>query len=283
MNLKKIVAASVASVMAMGTMAVAANALSAGLVYQTNAWTFRNSIAQSEAIWWDPDFGDQMNYDNWKANDVEITGDGTYTVSFEKDILEDCKDGPEKSWNILGLQTDIRVADYPDVQITIDSMKVDGVEIPEAKNAVLGTEDPGNLTYDDYADGCNGITSTVVGVCYIGFQNNWNPDEQVIDPTASFGSKVEVTFTVSGLGDGSDDEGAASDDEGAASDDEGAASGDDGAASGSNDAPAAGTGSTNTATGSNKGNADTGIEGVAVVAGIAVLAAGAIVVAKKRK
>lgn len=41
-------------------------------------------------------------------------------------------------------------------------------------------------------------------------------------------------------------------------------------------------GATNTAT-ADKGNADTGIEGVAVVAGIAILAAGAVVIAKKRK
>lgn len=40
---------------------------------------------------------------------------------------------------------------------------------------------------------------------------------------------------------------------------------------------------TTTAAPSDKGNADTGVEGVAVVASLAVLAAGAIVVAKKRK
>ena len=45
--------------------------------------------------------------------------------------------------------------------------------------------------------------------------------------------------------------------------------------------PAEGTGNTNTAT-NDKQNADTGIEGVAVVAGLAIIAAGAVVVAKKR-
>lgn len=45
---------------------------------------------------------------------------------------------------------------------------------------------------------------------------------------------------------------------------------------------AAATGNTAAASG-DKGNADTGVEGVAVVAGLAIVAAGAIVVAKKRK
>lgn len=42
-------------------------------------------------------------------------------------------------------------------------------------------------------------------------------------------------------------------------------------------------GNTNSTATTDKGNADTGVEGVAVVAGLAIVAAGAIVVAKKRK
>lgn len=48
------------------------------------------------------------------------------------------------------------------------------------------------------------------------------------------------------------------------------------------EAPAAGDTAAETA-GDSKGNADTGIEGVAVVAGIAVVAAGAVLVSRKRK
>ena len=256
MNFKKLMAAAVASVMAMGTMAVAANALTAGLIYQTNAWTFRNTIAQSGGIWWD-EFDEANSYETWKVNDAEITGDGTYTVSFEKNVMEDCKDGPESAWNFLKLQTDIPSADYPDVQITIDSLKVDGVEIAAAKTATQGTDNTDGT--DQYADGCNGITSKVAGAYLVGFVNIWNADETVIEPS-DFGGKVEVTFTITGMGGGD------------------AAAEDDGAAT---EAPAA-TGNTSTTT-SDKNNADTGVEGVAVVAGIAVLAAGAIVIAKKRK
>lgn len=57
---------------------------------------------------------------------------------------------------------------------------------------------------------------------------------------------------------------------------------DDGAADDGADADN-GTGNTNDKTDDDKGNADTGIEGVAMAAGIAALAAGVVVVAKKRK
>lgn len=46
---------------------------------------------------------------------------------------------------------------------------------------------------------------------------------------------------------------------------------------------AAAAGNTNAAAATSKGSADTGIEGVAVVAGLAVIAAGAVIVSKKRK
>ena len=259
MNFKKLMAAAVASVMAMGTMAVAANAATAGLIYQTNAWTFRNTIAQSGGIWWD-EFDEANSYDTWVANDVEITGDGQYTVSFEKNVMDDCKDGPESAWNFLKLQTTITSDEYPDVTITIDSLKVDGNEIAAAKNAVQGTDSVDGT--DQYADGCNGITTKIVNAYLVGFVNIWNADETVIEPS-DFGGKVEVTFTVSGMGGGD------------AAEDDGNAG--DGTAADNNTV-----GNTSTTT-TDKTNADTGVEGVAVVAGIAVLAAGAIVVAKKRK
>ena len=52
---------------------------------------------------------------------------------------------------------------------------------------------------------------------------------------------------------------------------------DDGAAEDS------GAGDTSAPTNSNKGNADTGVEGVAVVAGVALVAAAAVVISRKRK
>lgn len=256
MNFKKTAATIAVSALAATAIAVSASAETAGLIFQTNAWTFRNNINQGKAIWWDPDFGDAMEFETWNANDVEITADGTYTVSFEKNVMEDCKDGPEQFWNFLKLQTDISAAEYPDVQITIDSLKVDGNEIAAAKSAVQGTD---KVQVDDYTD----ITSVnaVTDGYLVGFYNTWNPDETVIS-SEDFGGKVECTFTITGF---KAAEAAAPAEE--------------------TQAPAAAenTGNTNTAAASDKGNADTGVEGVAAVAGIAIIAAGAIVIAKKRK
>ena len=259
MKFKKIMAAAVASVMAIGTMAVAANAYTAGLIFQTNAWNFRNNINQSKAYWTDPDFDDKMVFETWKYTDVEITTDGTYTVSFEKNVMEDCKDGPETYWNFLKIQTNIPYADISeDFNITVDKLTVDGVEIADAKNAIV-TEDDLNL--DDYSD-ISGINDKKIKVVTVGFVNTWNDAQTVMDATASFGGKVEVTFTVTGLdeavpeGDGED---------------------------GESGEPEGGNNGNTSAPTDDKQNADTGIEGVAVVAGIAVLAVGAVVVAKKRK
>ena len=249
MNLKKIIAGVAASVVAVSALAISASAANAGLVFQTNAWTFRNNINQSKAVWWD-EFDEANDFDTWNCSDVEITGDGTYTVSFEKNVMEDCKDGPETFWNFLKLQTNISEAEYPDLAITVDKLTVDGREVAAAKDAVLGTD---KLAADAYSD----IAAiTAVDDAYtIGFYNTWNPEQTVIDGTADFGGKVELTFTVTGFG----------------SAEEVTEAGEE-----------AGSGDT-TVTDGNKGNSDTGVEGVAVIAGLAVVAAGAVIVAKKRK
>lgn len=258
MNFKKTAATIAVSALAATAFAVSASAETAGLVFQTNAWTFRNTIGQSKAVWWDPDFGDAMDYETWNVSDVEITADGTYTVSFEKNIMTDCKDGPEQFWNFLKLQTDISAAEYPDVQITIDSLKVDGKEIEAAKSAAQGTD---KVTKDDYFD--SAVVKEVSDGYLVGFYNTWNPDETVIS-SEDFGGKVECTFTITGFK-GGESAPAAEDTQAPAE-----------------EAPTAGD-TTPAASASDKGNADTGVEGVAAVAGIAIIAAGAIVIAKKRK
>ena len=254
MNFKKTIAVAAVSALAATALAVSACAETAGLIFQTNAWTFRNNITQSQAIWWD-EFDEANNFDTWNVNDVEITADGTYTVSFEKNVMDDCKDGPESFWNFLKLQTNISAEAYPDVQITIDSLKVDGNEIAAAKSAAQGSD---KVQVDDYSD--NSVEAVSDGYV-LGFYNTWNSDETVIS-SEDFGGKVECTFTITGF------KAAAA----APADTEAAAD---------TQAPAA-AGDTNTAT-PDKGNADTGVEGVAAIAGIAIIAAGAIVIAKKRK
>lgn len=241
------------SALAAGAIAVSASAETAGLIYQTNAWTFRNTIFQSQGIWWD-EFDEANNYETWNVNDVEITEDGTYTVSFEKNIMEDCKDGPEQFWNFLKLQTNISAAEYPDVKITIDSLKVDGKEVEAAKSAAQGSD---KVQKDEHSDtDLKEVTDGYV----LGFYNTWNADETVIS-SEDFGGKVECTFTITGF---KTAEAAPAADETPAEE-------------------AAPAGNTNTGAAADKSNADTGVEGVAAFAGIAILAAGAILISKKRK
>ena len=93
-----------------------------------------------------------------------------------------------------------------------------------------------------------------------------------------------VAFAGSETSAPADDNNAPADDNNAPADDNNAPADDNNASAGDNTASNnSGAGNTNAPTSSNKGNADTGVEGVAVVAGLAIVAAGAVVIAKKRK
>lgn len=241
MNFKKILGAAVASVMAVSTMAVAANAATAGLGFQTDTFGFRNSILQSKAGWDSEEVGWE-DFATWNYTDVTFDSDGQYTTSFEFS-----NDNEGTKWNVLKLYTDVSAAEYPDFKITIDKMTVDGTDVTAGAQAAELVHE--NTAADSYSDA--GKENLVDTYC-ITLINTWISVTPV-DPTA-FGKKVELTFTVSGLGGG----------------DNTAAGGDEG--NGDTSAPT-----------TDKNTPDTGVEGVAAVAGIAVLAAGAIIVAKKRK
>ncbi len=247
MNIKKVLAGAVASVMAVTTFAALASAEKAGLSFQTGSFSFRNNPNQNTAYWWDED-QEQMEFDTWTYTDAEITQDGQYSVSFEKDD----SDGAV-SWKMLKLQFLISQTDYPDFAVTIDSFKIDGKDVAAGLTATLGVEE---IKPDDYTDtDFEGKKDYYV----VGFYNTYNSDMQFIK-SDDYGNKVEVTFTVSGFK---------------------AADGGDSTEAPAGDATQAGTDAP--ATTPDKNQPDTGVEGVAVVAGLAILATGAIVVAKKRK
>lgn len=82
-------------------------------------------------------------------------------------------------------------------------------------------------------------------------------DNLAVIPNDSYES-IKVTFTVTGLGGGD-------------------AAADDTTASDATDT------ATDTGASADKGSPDTGVEGVAAIAGLAVVAAGAVVLSKKRK
>ena len=159
----------------------------AGLTFYTDMWRGRESITESELLWYDgyvPEL--------WNFTDAHITGDGTYTVSFEIDKLES-DDEDETGWVLLDLQTNIDSWKYDNLDITIDSFKVDGREVESGKDGVVYYD-----RLNVYEEGYHGITEEVYSY-YVGFYNEWIPEYSVIDATEDFGNKVEVTFTVTGF------------------------------------------------------------------------------------
>ena len=256
MKLRKVLSLVTAGVVA-ASLAVSASAANAGLHFQTATYGFRNSIYQSEAYYWVDD--EQTEYDTWKYTDADITGDGQYTVSFEKDDADKAQ-----SWNMLRVMLAFTEEDQPDLQVTVDSMKVDGNEIAAAKDAKLIVD---SLAPDDFTD--EGVEFKAGKYYFIHLFNTYgkdadgNTDKGVINAD-DYGQKVEVTFTVSGFKGGEANNGGDNAEETTAAD----------------NTPAPGA---NDGTGDGKDPAHTGIDGVAVVAGLAVLATGAIVFSKKRK
>ncbi len=264
MKLRKVLAASVATVVAASALtAVAAAADYNGyLGFQTAAWSFRNSWADTGYgidsgyhngvfVWGGnsdetfPDLIDIFDYDeegyffsspdNIQLNDAKITGDGTYTVSIEN---FDWALDSASSFNLIFVSTDIP----SDAGVTITDAKliIDGVEKAVYATPEVDPDKPDHL--------------------HVLLTNIWNTNVESYTgdyPTES----LAIEFTVNGLGGGA-----------AAGDTTSDVAGDTAAGDTSADTGAA-----------DKGNADTGIEGVAAIAGLAVLAAAGVVVSKKRK
>lgn len=246
-----VAAASVAS-----AMAVSASAFTAGLGYQTGAYGFRNNPWQTEGVWWNE--GEQDEYSTWEYTDVDITGDGQYTVSFNAS-----HDDGSQNWNMLMLyfMTSASENGFVDgeelnISVTIDKLTIDGKEY-DASKAVFGIGEA--VRPDDYSDAKFADNAVIKDPMTVTFYNTYNKDIDGVISGSDFGNKVEVTFTVSGMSGAGDNTPAAD---------------------GTDNQPVAGDTTQNTG---DKTTPDTGVEGVAVVAGIAVIAAGAIVVAKKRK
>ena len=236
MNFKKIIAAAVASVMAVGTMAVAASAADyiAGFTFQTGTYIFRDTIAQSKILFWDNEIGEAVEVAG-SFKDATITGNGTYTV--ELSGVED------NSWNMLKIDTNISSNDYPNINMVVKSIEVDGAAVDFNADDVAVDLSQHNRS-NDYSD----YEFEVLFAARVQLINTYDSIAAIENKAID---SVKVTFEITGMDDGA-----------AASDENGGTEG-------------AGTDDKNTP--------DTGVEGVAVEAGIAVLAAGAIIVAKKRK
>lgn len=178
--------------------------------------------------------------------DVKIDKDGTYKVGVTD--FDWALDG-SSSFNLLFVSTDIPFdkdagEDGESVAKFSDcKIIVDGTVTSEVADPIIDTEDGKK----------SGHTKVL-------FANIWNDALKKDGYNGAYPTKsLEIEFTVSGLGSGEDKTTAPADTDVPAT-----------------DAPA-------TTGDSSKPSTNTGVEGVAAVAGVAVLAAGAVVVAKKRK
>ena len=148
-------------------------------------------------------------------------------------------------WNMLKLETSIDMDATPDVVLTITDIQLDGASVDFDKEAAA--MNISSLVSDDYSSEAFNIQNA----CRAQIIN-------VYDGLAAVANEgydtIKVTFDVTGLG--------------------GGAAADDTAAPADTTAPAATP---------DKGSPDTGVEGIAVVAGAAIAAGGVLMLSKKRK
>ena len=280
MKLLKVLSASAVAAAVASTLVVAAGAEKAGLGFQTANWLFRNSLEQSKIYVCDTNaeepsgeaVGDEYFACPGSFEDVTIDKDGTYTAKLTGIEGKDRGDNVATGFNVLKLNTNISVEEHPDVVITLTSVKFAGTEVLSAPVSFDNVADNDINDFDttkpdaNCADNPDALTANVAGVPLI---NTWTPDAEILDDQAgNFASDIEVTFDVTGYDKAPADTDAPATDAPADTD------------APATDAPATDAPTTGDST---KPNTNTGVEGVAAVAGVALLAAGAVVVAKKRK
>lgn len=157
--------------------------------------------------------------------------------------LNGVKDG---GWNMLKLETNIDLDATPDIKLEITDVVLNGASVDFDKDVAVMSEDAATSS-DDYSDWSFSIANTgrvqLINVY----------DNLTAIPNDSYES-IKITFTVSGM-----------------------------SAPAASDATDTGASDAGTTTGADKGSPDTGVEGIAVVAGLAVIAAGAVAISRKRK
>ena len=282
MKLRKIMAGIIATSVA-GTMAVAASAqYDAFVMYASGNW-YPALIADASGHFEDPNSGAVTE---WTSGTAEVTKDGTYTVSVAdiKASAVDEETGEETmaavtaegamvfNVDIVDLAKDLGIgADaegYDDLKTGAEKMefaKSKGVNVTDVKITQVKDGETTEVAVDSNKILFGDIEGN--GKLRIELYNEYGDTKNDAPLKVSdlfFNEKLEVTFTISGI-DAILNGGSTTPDE--------------------TDAPATDAPATDapTAGDSTKDNTNTGVEGVAAVAGVAIVAAGAVIVAKKRK
>lgn len=271
MKISKVLAAGVAAAAVASTLSVAAAAedYNAYIGFQSTVYSFRNEWDESNygkatdyfdqfIVWGNndpetfPDYEDNFDYDiagyviDATYDDAVIDGDGTYTVS-----------ATDLDWALDGA-TDFNLI-YVSTDVPIDA----GAVCTEAKIIVDGE------VVKTVADPICDETKSYFNIA---LANTWNPDiggYGLAYPTES----LEIEFTITGLGAGDAD--VATVDEAPAATEAPAQT--------EAPAPAPAAGDTAAPVDSSKGSPDTGVEDVALIGGLAIVAGAAIALTRKRK
>ena len=262
MKITKILGAASAAVVSAAVMAASAGAYEAFLMYASSDWSVQCMDATTE-----------------NATTADVTGDGTYTVAISGFEWED-----EETAEMVPATANGATVFCVDIDGLANALgcgkDADGYEGLETSAEKMALAQATGLTISDVvitATNSDG-TSTDIAVdeskLYYGdIEGNGKIRLEIynaygetskdapIDPAGfSFDDTLSVTFTISGTGMGD------------------AAVADDAADAATADAEAP----ADNAASDGKGSPDTGVEGIAVVAGVAALAAGAVIVSKKR-
>lgn len=266
MKISKVLAAGVAAAAVASTLSVAAAAedYNAYIGFQSTLYSFRNDWEEANygkatdyfdqfIVWGNndpetfPDYEDNFDYDIagyvLDATYDDVTVDGDGTYTVSATDLDWALDGAT-DFNLVFVSTDI----------PIDA----GAVCTEAKIIVDGE------VVKTVADPICDETKSYFNIA---LANTWNPDiggYGLAYPTES----LEIEFTITGLG------------ADVATVDEAPAAAETPAQT---EAPAPTAGNTAAATDSSKGSPDTGVEDVAMIGGLAIVAGAAIALTRKRK
>ena len=281
----KVISAAVAAAALTATMAAGASAEKAGLNFQLANYIHRDSLGQTNATVFPStayleENGPLTDYEGDETlmkidstfTDADVTADGTYDVKITTSTM--LEGTATDSGNVLTLGTLFEAEKYPDLEITINTVTI-GDKTYDVNTTFANPEKETENSWESAKPTLNAAVpdpeNYAGSYIIVTLFNNWPPTKvnylttqgeafsEIMTTTETL--DISVNFTVAGLG--------AAAEEPAESE-----------TPADTDAPATEAPTTGD---SSKPSTNTGAEGIALAAGVAVLATGAAIVAKKRK